>query len=376
MTPDQKGGGAKTPQTDIKNDVDLNRSISDQDFCGVLTDEGDGIEIFEDMLQPGMFHAINGREDSGKTHLCVNLMYLLHTGFQGCGDWEVITNIFMYSKDATGTKVCTPEHVHHVDSIDELFLRITELYGHGRKVAVVLDDIHNFYYTEGKGIIRDQIRYLVANRNKLRLLLILSGRNSYIEFENDTRRDYPCDCDWSRYETRAIWENSRKDHGFDPKWKRLDANEVCTPSGEWINVFLSVTDWTKEDKKEGWFFDRNTQSSILRYDKAFDFNAFWKGFGNISSLEVTDYIHRYHDEHPKVFETEKSQIVKNYAEIAAKLKSMGLTDEAIEYALNTPKTTLRRWAERQGYEWRKWSMDHPFRFKKIYGDKQDAGQAE
>ena len=30
MTPDQKGGGAKTPQTDIKNDVDLNRSISDQ----------------------------------------------------------------------------------------------------------------------------------------------------------------------------------------------------------------------------------------------------------------------------------------------------------------------------------------------------------
>ena len=54
----------------------------------------------------------------------------------------------------------------------------------------------------------------------------------------------------------------------------------------------------------------------------------------------------------------------------------GLTDEAIEYALNTPKTTLRRWAERQGYEWRTWSMDHPFRFKKIYGEKQDAGQAE
>ena len=79
---------------------------------------------------------------------------------------------------------------------------------------------------------------------------------------------------------------------------------------------------------------------------------------------------------PKVFETEKSQIVKNYAGVAAKLKSMGLTDEAIEFALNTPKTTLRRWAERQGYEWRKWSMDHPFRFKKIYGEKQDAGQSE
>ena len=376
MTPDQKGGGAKTPQTDIKKDVDLNRSISDQDFCGVLTDDGDGVEIFKDMLQPELFHAICGKTGAGKTHLCVNLMYLLHTGFQECGDWEIITNIFMYRKNASGTKVCTPEHVHHVDSIDELFLKITELYGHGRKVAIVLDDIHNFYSTDGKGIIRDQIRYLVANRNKLRLLLILSGRDSYIEFENDTRRDYPCDCDWGRYECRSTWENSRKDYNFDPKWKRLDANEVCMPSGEWIHVFLSVTDWTKEDKKEGWFFDRNTQSSILRYDKAFDFNAFWKGFGNISSLEVTDYVHRYHEEHPKAFETEKSQMVKNYADIAAKLKSMGLTDEAIEYALKTPKTTLRRWAEKQGYEWRKLSMDHPFRFKKIYGEKQDAGQSE
>ena len=105
MTPDQKGGGAKTPQTDIKNDVDLNRSISDQDFCGVLTDDGDGVELFEEMLQPELFHAICGKAGAGKTHLCVNLMYLLHTGFQGCGDWEIITNIFMYRKDASGTKV-------------------------------------------------------------------------------------------------------------------------------------------------------------------------------------------------------------------------------------------------------------------------------
>lgn len=183
--------------------------------------------------------------------------------------------------------------------------------GHGRKVAIILDDIRNFYSENGKGMITDHICQLIANRDKLRLLLILSGRNSYTEFENDTRRELPCDCDWCRYECRATWENSRKDHNFDPKWKRLDANEICMPNGEWINVFLSVTDWTKENKKEGWFFDRSTQSSILRYDKAFDFNAFWKGFGNISSLEVTDYIHRFYDEHPKAFEIEKSQTVKS-----------------------------------------------------------------
>ena len=139
---------------------------------------------------------------------------------------------------------------------------------------------------------------------------------------------------------------------------------------------LTVTDWTDEDKKEGWFYDQYTQASVLRYDKAFDFDSFWRGFGNTSSLKVEEYVRRFYEEHPKAFETEKSQIVKTYAEISAILKSMGLTDEAIEYALKTPKTTLRRWAEKCGYEWRKWSMDHPFRFKKIYGEKQDAGQSE
>jgi hypothetical protein len=58
MTGVQKGGVEKTPQTDIKNDAVLNRSISDQDFCGVLTDDGDGVELIGEILQLELFHAI------------------------------------------------------------------------------------------------------------------------------------------------------------------------------------------------------------------------------------------------------------------------------------------------------------------------------
>lgn len=352
-------------------------TVPDHSFCGILTDYDDDESLFGEMLQPGLFHSISGDRKSGKTHLCVNLMYLLAIGFQGCGDWEIITNIFMYRKEGTGIKVSTPEHVHHVDSIDELFMKIIELYGRGRNVALVLDDIDNFYSESGKGIVTEQIRKLIVNRDKLGILLITTCRNGFLEFESDRRNsDYRCDSDWSRYDNEKIWENSRKDHNFDPKWKRLDANELCLPDGDWINVFLSVTDWTEGDKESGWFFDRGTCSSILRYDKAFDFNTFWKGFGNISSLEVTDYVQRYCKSHPATPKSEKIQMVEKYAEIAAVLKSMGLTDEAIEYALKIPKTTLRRWTEKQGYEWRKWSMDHPFRFKKVCGEKQGSGQSE
>lgn len=377
MTEAQKGGVEKTPQTVIKNDADRNRSVSDHGFYGLGADDDYDECIIGEMLQPGVFHSITGSKGSGKTHLCVNLMYLLSIGFHGCGDWEIITNVFMYRKDKTGTRVCTPDHVHHVDSIDGLFLKLTELYGRGRQVAVVLDDIQNFYSGDGKDVITKQIRKLIVNRNKLRILPIMLSKNGFLEFESDRGgSDYRSDCDWCRYETKAIWENSRKDHGFDSRWERLDANEVSLPNGEWINVFLSVTDWTDADREEGWFFDRDTQSSVLRYDKAFDFDAFWKGLGNISSIEVTDYVHRFAEEHPFVVDTEKSQKVKTYAEIAVNLKSMGLTDEAIEYALKTPATTLRRWSEKQGYEWRKRPTDQPFQFKRVRDGRQVAGQAE
>ncbi len=376
MTEAQKGGVAETPQTDIKNDAALNRPVSDHGFYGLGADDDYDECIIGEMLQPGVFHSITGSKGSGKTHLCVNLMYLLSIGFHGCGDWEIITNVFMYRKDKTGTRVCTPDHVHHVDSIDDLYLKLTELYGRGRQIAIVLDDIHNFYQGDGKGIITEQIRRLISNRGKLDLLLILFSKDGYIEFENDRNNDYTCDCEWYRYDSEKAWESSKKENGLDPNWKRLDSCEVQIPDGEWIHVSLTVTDWTDEDKKEGWFYDRYTQSSVLRYDEAFDFDSFWRGFGNTSSLEVEEYVHRFYEEHPKVSETEKSQMVKTYAEIAATLKSMGLTDEAIEYALKTPKTTLRRWAEKEGYVWRKWSMDHPFRFKKLCSDNQGAGQSE
>ena len=82
------------------------------------------------------------------------------------------------------------------------------------------------------------------------------------------------------------------------------------------------------------------------------------------------YVYRFGEEHPKMVDSEKIQKVKIYAEIVANLKSIGLTDEAIEYALRTPVTTLRRWSEKQGYEWRKRSMYRPFQFKKICEEKE------
>ena len=52
---------------------------------------------------------------------------------------------------------------------------------------------------------------------------------------------------------------------------------------------------------------------------------FWEGLGNLSSLEVTDYVKGFREEHSNIPENEKSQMVKTYAEMGAIFKSMGLT---------------------------------------------------
>ena len=70
----------------------------------------------------------------------------------------------------------------------------------------------------------------------------------------------------------------------------------------------------------------------------------------------------------KVREVEQCQQEKDTVGMAVKLKSMGLTDEAIEFVLGTPKTTLRRWVEKAGYQWKVGAMEVPYRFKSLRGN--------
>ena len=44
------------------------------------------------------------------------------------------------------------------------------------------------------------------------------------------------------------------------------------------------------------------------------------------------------------------------------------SDEAIEFVLRTPKTTLRRWVEKAGYQWKVGAMEVPYRFKSLRGN--------
>lgn len=369
MTQVQNGGVSETPKTDIKNEAVQNRPISDQAFM-IDSKDFEDEHFFRTMMSPGKFHYLCGNLGIGKTHFFMNMMYLLHEGYDGCGDWEIITNVFMYRKDGNGTEVCTPEHVHHIDSIEEFFTKMVELSDNGRNIALFLDDFNRFYFDEGKDTLSRTLRQLIANRRKLRVLLFFSGTEGIADFENDwANRKYPADFMWSRYNSKKEWEETKKELQIDLDWNRWDTTSLFRLGGDLAHVRSTVTDWTSTKKTSGWFYDKISDASVIRYRQGFDFDSFWRGLENVSSLSVKAYIRKYTSfmSEEKIKENEQCQQEKNIVDMAVKLKSMGLTDEAIECVLNTPKTTLRRWVEKAGHQWKIGEMDLPYRFKSLRG---------
>ena len=61
-------------------------------------------------------------------------------------------------------------------------------------------------------------------------------------------------------------------------------------------------------------------------------------------------------------------IRKALLDIEVQRLSESSSDEAIEFVLGTPTTTLRRWVEKAGYQWKVGAMEVPYRFKSLRGN--------
>ena len=160
-----------------------------------------------------------------------------------------------------------------------------------------------------------------------------------------------------------------KECNLDLDWNYIHVSSIDHVEKGPFEIYTGTTEWTDENIECGWTYDLYSYASVLRCSKAFDPQTFWKGIENIPTLLVWKYIYEYtsHLKEEKSTKDEKSQYQEDMVSIAIKLKSMGLTDEAIGCALGIAKTTLRRWTEKAGYSWRVGEVDLPYRFKILRG---------
>ena len=380
MTSVQKGGVNDSIPEYIKNKTDGKRSLSDRvPFRIIGPDSVQERFRFGRIMTPGTFHYLHGPRGSGKTHLLLNLMCLLTNGHDGCGEWQIITNIFFNGNEGR-SGVDLPKNICHVNTVDELLWAMTTLSDNGRKTALFLDDIDGFYSEDDGSVISDQLEKLVEHRKKLKLLVFCSSRSFFESFSNDEVliSDLSCDYLWSRYRSEPEWIQYQEDTEKEFDGYYMEYSYIYANSFEMADVCSSVTDWTSESKSHEPLFDLNGDASVLRVDDSVRMERFWDGIGNISSAYVPEMYRRISIERKEevtnankcasASEDDRDHII----ELAVGMKSMGITDDAIQYLLDIAPTTIRRWAEKQGYEWRVDSIEVPYHFKRVRGSNRDS----
>ena len=358
----QKGGVENTAQIVINNNEVRNRSIPDQAFVCIKEYYVD--HLFKKVMRRGTLHVLSGTQGSGKTTLLVNLMQLLVGGYDSCGDWEVITNVF-FVKEEDSIIVGNPDRVHHVDYYDEIIQKVGEIRDRGSIPAVILDDLECFYSDE-KDIVSENIRRLISNRKKLGIMIMVCGEGDSLLYDDmlgPAKQLF--DYEWGKLDAKN-YKEYRKEGILTVDLPYQDGSYL-TGRVDGIDTFFTSRPfgWTDFDGK-GWVFDLYSEASFIRCRQIFDIDGFWEGFGNIPSVKSVEYIKGFF-EHPIV--TKDQSTTSDHGNDAmgmiAKMKSIGLTDEAIEFITGKPKTTLRRWVEKKGYEWKIGSIESPFLFKRI-----------
>ena len=358
-----KGGISNSSQKIIKNDEARNRSISDQAF--VCHGDQPIKHLFRKLMDVDSFHVIRGSHRSGKTTLLVNLMNLLVNGYDGCGDWEIITNVFFVKNDEDPT-VGSPEKIHHIDYFDEILAAISDIQERGSSAAVLLDDIECFYSDEDNQI-SNNIRKLISNRRKLGIMVIVCGSGDTLLYDDNlSPSKLKYDCEWGKLD-KNNYKEFRENDILNYDLPFVDASYVMCNSQR-IDTYITSRPfgWTDLDS-EGWVFDPYSEASFVRYRDRYDLDLFWNGFGNISSVQTSSYIKDFfRKDKPVVDHLCPSKEENNVVDMAVRMKSMGLTDESIEFITGTPKTTLRRWAEKKGYEWRVGFIESPYQFRRMH----------
>ena len=314
-------------------------------------------------FRPGYFHMFVSAPGTEKTDMMVSLMQnLLDPKLSPETNWRFLTNLFFTYTDENGSRTAYPKGITHFHTLRWALETIGRLKAEGNEVCLVIDDLQESYteFEERKkkqDRLSETIRYLVNSRKKLGIMVWLASDRDYTEFD-----DYPN----RRCSSDVLW---RFDYGSSNDTAK--AAKVSFPARNYwfssgltnADLLLTPTSWTKSpsEKKKGFFIDR-TGAAPVKEGENFDGIGMCRELATVSSLDAWSVVGRYL-ESSKIRTTAASKPGRD-AEIALRLKNIGLTDEAIEWVLSVPKTTLRRHVEKNGEVWGV-SQHQPFLFKKV-----------
>lgn len=308
------------------------------------------------IFRPGAVHLTSGTKGGGKTHTAVAVAEQLVKGaYPSVGKVVVATNIiFFHKKNARDDSIVTetPEGIFHIETMKDLFPIVAdtiEKYGRDKVlILLILDEAQNFLLGDvnygNLTVAMKEFMGIIRKFNMAVWFLTPADRNvgpAFRNFMNDERDPGNVTVKW------------RKDPAINLQYIRqkklkMEPRELITvKSYDMSPVFLRVpvTNWTKtvETLKSGEYCYDHVASATFKVGSDFDFEDFNDKMGGVSSLNAMSTIRNYYKQHSKEAVQDIAENMENerQANIAFRLRKLGLTWEAVSFAVDVPVSTIK-----------------------------------
>ena len=324
------------------------------------TPELDG--LFAGIFKPGAVILTTGFKGGGKTHTAIAVSEQLIKGYYpSIPKVEVFTNVIFLHNEGGRIVEGTPEHVHTVTTMKDLFpMLVDSIETNGRNVLnlLILDEAQNFLGGDSNqtnaSVMMKEMLGIIRKFRLVVWLLTPTPRSIGPAFRNWlTDPKYPGnitakflkDMEWNE---RYIAENHLD---MDPR----SLMQVMNYDSDPFLLEVPITPWTRtwRELREGEYCYDHEASATFHVGDGFDWELFNRTIGGVSSIRVLDTIRQYYRQHHGEAEERKptpEEMRKlTQGEIAKRMFESGASQREVARTLGITRETVLRRVESIGY---------------------------
>ena len=312
--------------------------------------------IIKNAARPGAVWLTSGFRGGGKTHTAVAIAEKMVKGsYPTLGKVVVVTNIIFLKRTHEGLIEEAPEGVFHIHTMKDLFpivVQTLETYGREVLIVLILDEAQNFLGGDSNQTNASvMMKEFLGTIRKFRLMVwfltpsAMSIGPAFRNYLNNPK--YPGNLTAKFKKDLAVNKKLIASQKLD--WKPEETIIFKNYDMDMPVLFqITVTSWTrkKEDIQEGEYCYDHEASATFYIGDGFDWNAFNRVVGGVSSIRVLDVIKDFYAKNCTTSLQRPSDVdaPKDY-KIQVMRRAIGLNIDvktASEIA-GVPYSTARRW---------------------------------
>lgn len=314
-------------------------------------------DLMNDMAKPGSVWLTTGFKGGGKSHTAVAIAEQFIKGkYPSLGKVSIITNIIFFHKVGGRIKEETPNRVHHICTMKELFPLIVDILskdGKNCRILLILDEAQNFIGGDSnQSNASSMMKEFLGTIRKFRLVVwfltpsAMSVGPAFRNFLNNPK--YPGNLTAMWKKDLALNKEYIRSHNL--SWDPKELMSVMNyDMDEPVFLRVPITEWTKtiDNLNEGEYCYDHEASATFYVGDGFDWDKFNRIIGGVSSLKIISTIREFYKNIDLIDNTASAEpiVPKDYKiQVCVRaVRDCGLTLKTACIVADVPYQTMRRW---------------------------------